>query len=260
MKQYLIGSRALKEIFPNFKREPKDFDYLVETKQKSYVSNGIHIEYHVNPILFNYISEHGLDKHVLLTLKISHIFWDIFWDKHIFDIVFLYENGAKLIPNLFSDLYKYWSVVHGNNKRSDLKMTSDSFFDNDMNTYDHDMLHTYINTNPTYFKVLKDNAEVEVDENKFNLLSFEEKLDLAKEEIYVMAFERLNKRSYRTAYTWMLKKFIINHAPIYEALFLIENYRKIHLPEFDFIKKINEELIKNNYSAVKNKKNELQRN
>ena len=227
--KYTIGSKAIKNIFPNFKREPKDIDYLVESKiENNKNSEGIMEEYHVIPPLYNYVSKNEINKDVLLTLKTSHIFWDIKWEKNMFDIVFLRENGAALINSLFEELYKYWNNFHGENKRSQLDMSAKDFFNNALKKYDHDLLHTFITPTPTYFKVLKDGADVEVDLNKFEKLSFEEKCDLAREEIYVMAFERLAGRDYRVAYSWMLKKFIISHAPLPEALFIIENYRLLH--------------------------------
>jgi hypothetical protein len=223
--KYLIGSRAIKALFPDFPREPKDYDFLVQTKQPTKREVDLVEEYHINPVLFEYVEKHGINADVLLTLKTSHIFWDIFWSKHMFDIVFLKEHGAKLIQPLFDDLYEYWNNFHGKNQRSDLSMSSESFFDNALTKYDHDVLHTYINPNPVYFKVLKDGADVDVSEEKFNALSFEDKLELVREEVYVMAYERLFNRDYRVAFNWMLKKFIMNHAPMWEALFIVNNYR-----------------------------------
>jgi hypothetical protein len=163
----------------------------------------------------------------------------------MFDIVFLKEHGAKLIRPLFDELYEYWNQFHGKNQRSDLTMTAESFFDNALTKYDHDVLHTYINPTPTYFKVLKDGAEVEVSEDKFNLLSDEDKMQLVREKVYVMAFERLFNRDYRVAYNWMLKKFIMNHAPLYEALFIIDNYRVMQRCPFNYVDKINQGIANN---------------
>lgn len=238
----LIGSQAIKNIFPDFTRTPKDLDYVVETPTASTIINGIREEYHVNPILFEYVKKHGIDANVFYTLKVSHIFWDINWSKHMYDIVFLKEHGAKLIKGLFDDLYAYWNQYHGENMRSKLDMTADDFFDNALTKYDHDILHTYITPTPTYFKVLKDGADVDVSEEKFNLLSYEDKLNLAREEVYVMAFERLFNRNYRVAYNWMLKKFIMEHAPIWFALFIIDNYRVLQKCQIDYVSKIGEKL------------------
>jgi len=254
--KFLIGSRAIKSIFPDFTREPKDFDFLVEKKLPTeHIDNTIY-EYHENPVLFKYITENikqGVSADVLYTLKVSHIFWDIFWSKHMYDIVFLQEHGAKLIRPLFDELYAYWNDFHGENKRSVLDMASKDFFNNALTTYDHDVLHTYINTTPLYLKVLKDGADVDVSEEKFNKLTFDEKLDLAREEIYVMAFERLYNRDYRVAYNWMLRKFIINHAPMWEALFIIQNYRIMQRCKINYVELIESKIDEKGYLKTKNK-------
>lgn len=240
---YLIGSRALKSFFPELKREPFDYDFLVKS-ESNFIDKipGERIENHVIPPLYEFVDENGMHADVLLTLKCSHIFWDIKWDKHMFDIVFLFEKGAKVIKPLFYSLYSFWNEKHGENKRSDLQMDAKDFFNNALKTWDHDELHKLINPYPTYNKVLKDGAEVEVDENKFNALQYEEKLDLVREEVYVMAFERLNGRDYRVAYAWMLRKFIMHHAPLWEALFILENFKMLHKPSYNYVKKIQDEL------------------
>lgn len=236
MTKFLIGSTLIKTLYSDFRRHPKDIDYLVETSLPSVHTDEEKIEYHVNPVLFNWATKNGLGADEILTLKVSHMFWDIFWRKHMFDIVFLSEKGHKVIKPLFDELYEYWNKFHGPVKRSKLDMSADDFFNNAISKkYDHDQLHTFINPTPTYLKVLKDGAEVEVDENKFNNLSFQEKLDLVREEVYVMAFERLGNKDYMVAYDLMLKKFIMYHAPIYEALFIAQNYRILHKPHIDYV-------------------------
>lgn len=237
MRNILIGSSAIKFHFPDFTREPKDKDYIGVGK-----NIGGQLEFHKNPVFENY--EHDvLQPDDLYTLKMSHLFWDIKWEKHMYDVQFLKSKGCKLKHDLFYELYEYWNTLHGKNKRSDLDMTSEDFFDNAMpKTYNHDELHLLINPVPMFLKVLKDGAEVDVCENKFNKLSYEEKLELVREEVYVMAFERLNGRDYRTAYVWMLKKFIMSHAPMWEAIFIIENYKTLHKPAINYKQKIDYEL------------------
>lgn len=239
----LIGSKAIKELFPDFPREPKDTDYAVEFKSE--LKSTQETEYLVNPILFKY---HCSDSYlptadVIYTLKISHMFWDINWKKHLFDIQFLKEKGCKIIKPLFYELYDYWNELHGNNKRSDLKMTASQFFDNALKCeYDHDWLHTLINPNPTFNKVLI--GEVEVGEEKFNQLSYQEKLDLVQEEVYVMAWERMPKMDYRFSYELMMKKFILSHAPIWEAIFILDNYKDLYKPKINFKKQIEDGINK----------------
>jgi len=239
----LIGSSAIKEWFPDFPREPKDKDYIGKG------TNSKEIEYHPNPViekLYEYHSISMLFPNDLYTLKISHMFWNINWEKHMFDIQFLKKKGCVLNKELFYQLYEFFNEYHGKNKRSDLKMSADKFFDNAVKCeYEHDYLHILLNPTPTFTKILKDGEEVDVDEEKFNLLSHKEKCNLVEEEVMVMAWERYKHLDFRVAYTRMLKKFIISHAPIWEALFIIENYIELHKPKFNYFKIIENGLTKN---------------
>jgi len=245
----IIGSTAIKHYFPDFKREPKDVDVIQDVMTYK-IKDGVKVEYLDNPILVNYYKGHcpviiGLDE--LYTLKISHSFWNLengSWEKHIFDIQYMKEKGCKLILPLFNDLYVYWNTIHGKNKRSELEMTSEDFFDNALSfPIPHDDLHyilikhPYFNQDkPTFDKILKDGEEVAVDEKKFNLLTEKEKYNLVIEEVMCMAMERYNKDYYKSAFSKMLKKFIISHAPIWEALWIIENHKElIRTIPFNFI-------------------------
>ena len=239
----VIGSTAIRYWFPDFNREPKDIDYAV----REYKQSNRKVEYLINPVLIEYFHikypEYNEDRiwipnpDILLTLKVSHIFWDINWDKHMWDIQFLYSKDCKVIPELFEKLYAYWNDYHGKNKRSKLDMSAEEFFDNAITCpYDHDYLHTLIKNPPTYTKVLI--GEVEVSEELFNKLTFEEKCDLVREEVYVMSWERKFHKDFRISYARMLRKFIRNHAPMWEALFIIENYKLLSKPEFNYFKTI----------------------
>lgn len=237
----LIGSDAIKYWYPDFPREPKDKDYAVDDKS---LKSTKEIEYLYNPVLKKYYPECSstkskynkvLEPNALYTLKMSHMFWDINWEKHLYDIQWLKEKGCTVIPELFYELYEFWNKHHSKNKRSDLKMTSSEFFNNALKCeYDHDWLHTLINPVPTFNKVLI--GEVEVCEEKFNQLTFEEKCDLVQEEIYVMAWERMPKMDYRFSYEKMMKKFIISHAPLWEAIFILDNYKHLYKPKINFKK------------------------
>lgn len=162
----------------------------------------------------------------------------------MFDLQFLLKKGNKIDEELFWKLYDYWNEYHGKNKRSDLKMTKDEFFDNAINysVAQHDDLHLLINPIPIYTKVLKDGCDVELDENKFYALTYEEKLEFVREECYVMAWERYKFLGFRYAYGRMLKKFLLNHIPKFAIIFLLENWIELHRAPYDFIKKIDEGL------------------
>lgn len=248
LKNILIGSGAIAYHFKDFRRVPKDLDYIGSGQNVAR-----QIEYLPNPVFENYEHDVMLPDD-LYTLKISHLFWDINWSKHMYDVQFLRSKGCKLKHDLFDKLYAYWNEYHGSVKRSNLNMKAEDFFDNAMTVYDHDALHFLLNPNPTYKKVLKNDAEVDVDEQKFLNLSHQEKLDLVYEEVYVMAYERLHNRSYREAYHWMLKKFIMFHAPIWEALFIIEHYVELHKPKINYVELLNNKLKDNTYGFQKFKK------
>ena len=236
----IIGSTALKHWFPDFPRKPKDLDVIGE----KFVSEE-KIEFLKNPVLFNYCSYRGFVKpNDLYTLKMSHaVGWNINWDKHVFDIQFLKRKGCTIDKELFILLYDYWNTLHGINKRSDLNMSSKDFFDNALKLeHSHDFLHTLINKIPTFTKVLK--GEVEVCEDKFNSLSKDDKCNLVVEEVMIMAFERYKDLGFQQAYSIMLRKFIISHAPIWEAIFILENYIELHKPRFDYFKTIEDGIRK----------------
>jgi hypothetical protein len=244
----IIGSECLKYWFPDFPRTPKDLDVVCEKDEKLDLQLSYErVERLENPVLLEYYKGGGkyLPPNLLYTLKISHLFWNLNWEKHMFDVQFLKQRGCTLDRVLFDKLYIYWNEVHGRNKRSDLKMTAEDFFNNALDVeYEHDFIHTLVNPYPSFNKILKDGAEVETDEDKFNELTFEEKCDLAIEEVYVMAWERYANMHYVNAYSKMLKKFIISHAPIWQALFIIENYILLHRPNQNFIKTINDGIRK----------------
>lgn len=238
--QIIIGSIAIKHYFPDFPREPKDLDIAVSSI-KGYRST-TNVEYLENPILCKYSSAKYLEPNFLLTLKMSHLSWNINWEKHMWDVQFLLDKGVKYVPELFDELYEFWNVFHGKNVRSDLKMTKDEFFDNALKEFDHDYLHTLINPVPTYLSMLADGQEVDICPKKFEVASEEDKKNLITEEVCSMAFERFNDKHYRVAYDLMMKKYIISHVPLFVFPYLIKNYRELHKPKYDFIKDIRSKL------------------
>jgi len=252
----IIGSVALLYHFPDFPRQPKDLDFVIYKDEIippiSHLNpDNLRIEYLINPIFLDYCFEKHVyvycNPDILYTLKISHSLWDLengSWDKHMWDIQWLKEKGCKFIPELFYKLYEYWKTIHGENKRSNLEMSAEDFFDNAVTfPAEHDYLHELLVTHPyfkgeqpTYKKILKDGEEVEVSEEKFNLLTEIEKFNLVTEEVMVMALERYGDMYYKKAFGRMLKKFILNHAPLWEAVWIIQHHKELlsDIP-FDYI-------------------------
>jgi hypothetical protein len=248
----IIGSTAIKYWLPQFPRQPKDLDVICkEGEDLKLLLSYDKIEKLENPILLDHYKggSRYLPLDMLYTLKISHaIGWDINWEKHTWDLNFMKFNSPtelKVDMDLFNKLYQYWTELHGKNKRSDLEMSAEDFFDNALDTHvDHDYIHTILNPEPTYKKISV--GEVEVSMEKFQALSTSEKTNLIQEEVMVMAAERYKGWGYKHKYSRMLKKFILNHAPIEVGIFALENIGFLSKAPFDFMTKINTELERQN--------------
>lgn len=228
MKKILIGSTAIKHWFPDFPREPKDIDYATDAEQKSGEEN---VEYLYNPVLFKYCQQDICPADLLLTLKMSHLFWEYKWDRHMFDVQFLLKQGCKYDLNILLELKEFWEEYLPKVRRSNLATTKEDFFTNAVNddVDQHDFLHTLLNPVPMYTRILKDGAEVELDELKWERLSFEDKCNVVYEETIVMAQERYKNPTNKLindkiGYVNQLKANIQKHFPIFIAIFAIENY------------------------------------
>lgn len=250
----IIGSTVLKHYFPDFKREPKDLDIVVrdaedkklweDYKKESYLLRGLKVELLENPVIYKFQDEGYLSPDLLLTLKMSHMFWDTNWVKHLHDIQFLLKKGVKYDLKILNELREYWEEVLPKIRRSKLEQSKEDFFTNAVNedVDQHDILHTFINPIPMFTLLLKDGSEVELDENKWNEMSFENKLEVVREETYVMAWERYKNNDYRLAYSIQLKQNIQKHFPQYIALFAIENYIQLEKPAIKYRDIINNKL------------------
>lgn len=249
----VIGSVAISFWFPDFKREPKDLDIVIDentTLDQQLIrdqNKDIKVEFLLNPVLFEYRRKHNLFTDLfyilspdeLYTLKISHSFWDLknkSWDKHVFDIQFLKEKGCQFIPDLFWDLFNYWEKLHGKRKCSNLDMSAADFFNNAIDfEIEHDLLHEllvqheYFSGPPTYKKILKEGAEVNVCMDKFNSLSELDKFNVVFEEVAIMSLENRFPENlhWRSKYQRMLKKFIINHCKLEEGIWILQNYKEL---------------------------------
>lgn len=240
----IIGSESLIHWFHDFNRKPKDFDVIrTDALSESIIRSTFpkSIEVLDNPVLAKRQKIGYLRPDDLLTLKVSHIFWDVNFDKHMWDIQFLLNKGCIIKMNLFYELYEFWNEYHGKNLRSDLDMDSEDFFDNAIkNKIPHDTVHTFLNPNPTYQKILQDGKDVLPSEEKFYKLKEEEKYNLVVEEVQVMSWERWPNIKWYLSYSKMLKKFLMNHAPMYEAIWMIKNWKTLIKPPFNHIKLLNE--------------------
>lgn len=104
MKKILIGSTALQKYVPGI-REPKDLDYAVDTEGSSSIAG---VEFLYNPVLFEFEKEDTISAENLLNLKISHLFFDINWDKHMFDVQQLLKLGNKIDEYKVDRLFNFF--------------------------------------------------------------------------------------------------------------------------------------------------------
>lgn len=244
----LIGSTALQHHGIQLKKSPKDVDYFTTTKEERDVlhdpSMGVEAFYH--PTLQNYQWDSevaSIDE--LYTIKISHQYWMLkngTWDKHMFHAILLKEQGAQLIPELHSLLYKIWEEVHGP-KRANLEQSPEDFFNSNVSrTYEHDSIHASVAyyDEPLFNRILRDNHEVAVDKKKFDALPLEVKLQLVREEVYATALERQiipSDYSYNrmSAYIWALKKTITSFTKGWFPLFILENFKELTRPDVNYV-------------------------
>ncbi len=247
MKRLIIGSSAIKHFFPDYHKEPHDIDYAVDVENvKSQVIDGKRVEYLFNPIIFKYTTSNQIyaSPEQILTLKMSHISWNVNFKKHMFDIQFLLDKGVKYNKEMYEELFNYWTEVKGRKgkyRRSDLTLNSENFFDNGINS-DHDYLHTLIAPIPAYIQILKDGCEVEPDEQKFFSIPYTEQIRVIEEEVMVMSYERFRDKQYRVGYEMMLELYVTGHAPIWQLMFIIENYKTLRKPSFNYYKKIEQKI------------------
>lgn len=227
----LIGSKAIAWHFPDFPRKPKDTDYAVKVEIKSGRKD---VEYLYNPVLFErgYGNQEVLEPNALYTLKVSHLFWDIDWEKHLDDVIFLHDKGCTLDYSLFKALRKFWEEYLPTVRRSDLKMTKEDFFTNKVNedVDSHDDLHRELSAisglTPAFEDILV--GEVEVCEDKWSNLSYWEKVRVVQEETCIMTLERIKEgQPLRLMFQKQLNSCIMKHFPEFIAIFAIQNYKSI---------------------------------
>lgn len=247
MDKLITGSHAIKHWFPELKRTPNDLDYIVNDQ----IKQNSKVEYHWIPefqyFLDNNKDETYLDPNFLYTLKLSHAGWDIHWGKTMSDILFLKSKGCEPISNLYKTLVKGWIKVHGRKWASLKNKDSESFFIDSVNRkYVHDDIHDAIAVydKPLYEKLIVEG--VSCSEDAFNLLSEDDKVLLAKEEIWVTALERYHIPSnfscgHYFAYGQSLKKLATTMSSGYFKYFILTNFDKIHSDKTtDYILKFKE--------------------
>jgi hypothetical protein len=234
VNKLIIGSTAIKHWFPDF-REPKDIDYICSdcliTKEKQ----NYWIEEFSELIKLNKDSNY-LDADLLFNLKLSHLGWNIHWEKTANDVLFLKRKNCIFNPELYQLLVKGWTKLHGEKWVKLKDKSADSFFDDYVNRkYVHDDIHKVVavGKNPLYFKILEKENSVKCSKEKFNNLDLEDKLNLVREEIWVTALERyLIPSNFTTgdnlSYYKALKKLTTTMSSGWFKMFIIEYFHLLH--------------------------------
>lgn len=268
-KQILVGSQAIKTHFPDFYRETNDYDFWrigggdYRKSKGDLVLNPEDFTVSKNPdqIEIKDVSRYeGLSYFVekcqdlpsptdLYTLKLSHCFWNIHWQKTMRDILFFQENNIQYDSDLFKLLYKDWEIIHGK-KPAYLDMDNDEFFTESVKRkYIHDDIHAAIAyyDKPMYSVLKTDSSKALISRKMFESLSHEDKIKTCREEIYVTALERFlvpNKFVYSTlvAYRGALKRLVTSMTKGWFPLFIVLNYKELKNPDLDYREKFLERI------------------
>ena len=157
---YLIyGSTAIKHWFPDLKREPNDLDVISSFNYKRILEWA---EFYWTDA-FKYLEKWNRDsKYVdpdfLYTIKLSHLSWDINWDKHMGDVIFLKSKWCIVNEEFYSLLMKDWCKIHWK-PRVHMKVRNEEFFKPIINRrFEHDWLHEQLalNWRPMHERIRED--------------------------------------------------------------------------------------------------------
>ena len=220
----IIGSTAIRYWFTN-SRQPRDLD--IDTQSTSICPT---IEHHWVP---SFSQLQSIDGYVvpshLMTIKLSHLSYDINWDKHMHDFLLLQRNHVttdyELLPLLQADFANY----HGS-KRVNLNKSLDQFFTPTITRrYNHDELHELLAhyDRPLHERIRPDLSKASCSRDLFLALTYDDQCLCALEEAYVIAYERFLSRSYmpfKHTKAAALKLMITNLTSGWFNQFLIENF------------------------------------
>jgi len=248
----IVGSTALKHWLPNSK-EPKDLDiFYPEGNQRPDIKSNRKVEMHEIPkdIYDLFETDDGyLTLQSLYILKLSHAEYNIKWYKTLRHMMQLkahtmpFDSFTKREKQLFEKLKNFWRIKHGYRKEKvTLNKTKDRFFTSKVKRiYDHDYIHDIVcyYHKPLYKRCLREGKEVLFDKSKFDALSFEDKIRLCREEIYVLALERylipVNfKQDANEAYRLALKCLVTRMSKGWFPTFIVDNYHILYKVDKDY--------------------------
>jgi hypothetical protein len=264
IKKVFIGSEAMRRHFPDFNREAGDIDYLVaELTDKSTRE----VEYHVIPPLWKRIKpdQEYLSANQLYTLKVSHSYWNINWEKTMYDIKFMTSKGCEVDWSLHDELYEYWSNKF-RAKRANLNRNTEDFFDDCVEReFSHDDLHEVVKyyDDPLYKNLLVTPDKPLMSKKAFFEQSHLNQIRTAKEEGMAIALERFylpgKTHSLKVAYMRALKILITSATKGWFPTFMVLNFEEVSSLDFK-AKELMERLEELKLERLKIKNNESRRN
>lgn len=246
----IIGSTAAKKHFPDF-REPKDLDVLERPEKQAALKASHKGERRLECYYYGTSSDYLLDKgeeyaspEQLYTLKAAHFKFDVHWEKTASDIIFFQRKGVKLDEELYRLAFADFKALYGKRWASLKGKDSKTFFmDAVKRKYVHDSVHETVKyyERPLYESILTGEG-VQCSKEKFEALSHEDQIKLAKEEIFATALERFLvpsefKFSANRAYWLSLKKFVTTMSSGFMSKFLIDNFEKLAKNNDDYVGK-----------------------
>lgn len=249
----ITGSQSLSYFGLN-RREPKDIDRVFfegETIFKGKSEDDTILPFDLYTLLRTDDSYTFVIPEHILSLKMSHLAWDIHWEKTKNDILWLKAKGVVYDPLVYSRFKTHWEKVHGDKKFLTLNKNKEDFFNDFVKyDYDHDYLHELVAfpNAPVYSRCLKDGEEILIDQNKFDLLCFEDKVKMFREEVAVIAAERWYLKGHATwfeSYMLSLKKTITRLTKNWACDFIITNLEHFVKPEFSYFENLTKTLRAN---------------
>lgn len=245
----IVGSTALAYHNLFVDEKPRDLDVWIaigERHDQWEVPTGAVVDYMFVPqevLDLLDVTEGHCSPADILTIKMSHLQWDIKWQKTLRHILWLQDLGYEYKPELFDVLTNWHIEVHGNKAHLSLDKTAEQFFDNAVPlVVEHDTLHKYVAgyDAPVYTTVLAKGQDVLVDHKKFLELSHEQQIRMWREEITVIAIERwmLGKKKVTEfeAYQRALKKTLCDLSKGWASVFIVKNIRELRQIDYHLFK------------------------
>lgn len=232
----IYGSQAIQHWFSDFERTPNGLDIITDRQDLTY-SKGKTEYYYIPEFFDNFKNKNSdfLDKDYLYTFKVSHLAWNINWEKHMKDAQFLKSHYCKLDMDLYNILYKKQEGIHGKKKVKMGVHNSDFFKSNIYRKHNHEELHEHF----MFFKrPLNEKIRCDLDsplcsEKLWDKLDHPTKLRCALEEIFVLAAERYilveNPIPAKIARVKILKWMITSSTSGWFCLFLIEHFDSLRI-------------------------------